>query len=62
MNENFQAVLDAWDDVNVMTISGRSQKRMPQRFWNENYENFLEYYKNQTEEEEVGPSFEWFKQ
>ena len=40
VNENFQAVLDAWDDVNVMTISGRSQKRMPQRVWNENYENF----------------------
>ena len=51
MNENFQAVLDAWGDVNIMTISGKSQKRMPQRCWNENYENFLEYYKNQTEEE-----------
>ena len=50
-NQNFQAVLDAWGDVNVMTISGKSQKCIPQRCWNENYENFLEYYNNQTEEE-----------
>ena len=44
-----------------MKISGKSQKRIPQRCWNENYEIFLEYYKNQMEEE-VGPSFEYFKQ
>ena len=61
MNENFQTVLDAWGDVNVMTILGKSPKRMPQRRWNEIYEIFLEYYKSQMEEEEVGPSFEWFK-
>ena len=61
MNKNFQAVLDAWVDVNVMTISGKYQKCLPQRCWNKIYEKILEYYKNQTEEEEVGPSFEWFK-
>ena len=33
---------------------------MPQKCWKENYEHFLEYYKNQTEEE-TGPSFDWFK-
>ena len=60
INENFRVVLDAWGDVNVMTTSGKSQKRMPQKCWKENYEHFLGYYKNKTEEE-VGPSFEWFK-
>ena len=59
-NENFKSVLDSWGDVNVTITSGKSQKRMPQRCWDENYENFLKYYKNQTGKE-VGPSFEWFK-
>ncbi len=41
VNENFEVVLNAWGDVNVMTTSGKSQKRMPQRCWSENYEKYI---------------------
>ena len=60
INENYRSVLNSWGEVNVVVISGKSQKRMPQKCWKENYDNFLKFFINQTGEE-VRPSFDWFK-
>ena len=60
INENYRSVLNSWGEVNVVVISGKSQKRMPQKCWKENYDNFLKFFINQTGEE-VRPSFYWFK-
>ena len=60
INENYISVLNSWGEVNAAVISGKSQKRMSQKFWKENYYNFLKFFINQTGEE-VRPSFDWFK-
>ena len=59
-NEYYQTVLNAWGDVNVTVISGKSQKRMPEKCWKENYLNFCKFYKNYSEQENI-PSFDWFR-
>ena len=52
--------MDSWVEMNVVVISGKSQKRMPQKFWKENYNHFSEFYMKRTGEEIV-PSFDWFR-
>ena len=53
-------MLNSWGEVNMAVISGKSQKRMPQKRWKENYYNFLKFFINQNGEE-IRPSFKCFK-
>ena len=52
--------MDSWGEMNVVVISGKYQKSMPQKCWKENYNHFSEFYMKRTREEIV-PSFDWFR-
>ena len=38
--ENYTLVLDSWGEMNVVVISRKSQKLMPQKCWKGNYNHF----------------------
>ena len=51
--------LDEWGEVNVFTTSGKSQKRMPHKSFEDNYQTFSKYYNDKVGYEN-SPSLQWF--
>jgi hypothetical protein len=57
--------LDEWGEFNVFTISGKSQKRMPHKSFEDNFLAFSKYLyikDKVSDENSVGPSLQWFKE
>ena len=59
INESYMQKLDEWGEVNVFTTSGKSQKRMPHKSFEDNYQTFSKYYNDKVGYEN-STSLQWF--